>query len=149
MALWDNVIGRGTHANRPAPGAVGALYFESDTGNGYRDSGVAWDLVTSPAPTGALAVQTVSVDSTVLATANRIIFLASESLGVFFPLASACAGQTIYVCQNGITACTLACSGSDNFHDGGGLVGTTEGMFGKLGIFLSDGVDVWYSAWIS
>src|SRR5438105_3107041 len=44
MALLQNVIGRGTHAARPAAGSAGLLWFESDTGQLFRDSGSAWQL---------------------------------------------------------------------------------------------------------
>jgi hypothetical protein len=54
MSLWEDAIGYGTHAARPAPGAVGALYCESDTGDIYRDSGTTWNLIVAAAGSGGL-----------------------------------------------------------------------------------------------
>lgn len=45
MALLQNVIMRGTHASRPAAGSQGLIFFETDTGQLFRDSGSAWQLI--------------------------------------------------------------------------------------------------------
>jgi hypothetical protein len=54
MALFERAIGYGTHADRPAAGAPGALYCESDTGDIYRDSGTTWNLIVAAAGSGGL-----------------------------------------------------------------------------------------------
>ncbi len=45
MSILSTVIGRGTHASRPAAGNAGSLYYETDTFNTFRDNGSSWDLV--------------------------------------------------------------------------------------------------------
>lgn len=45
MALFENCVGYGLLADRPAAGAPGALYFTSDTGEGFRDNGTGWDQI--------------------------------------------------------------------------------------------------------
>lgn len=43
----DVVISRGTHSARPVSGTSdGALYFETDTGSGFRWSGSTWEIIT-------------------------------------------------------------------------------------------------------
>jgi hypothetical protein len=42
MARLDQVIGYGTHGARPAPTSAGRIYFESDTGRGFRSNGTVW-----------------------------------------------------------------------------------------------------------
>jgi hypothetical protein len=100
MALWDNVIGYGTHAARPAAGAPGALYFESDTGDGYRDNGTSWDQITAPAPVGGvLTVYHPTTDLT-LTSAMALVVVATP-LTVTLPDATACAGQVVIVKNQG------------------------------------------------
>lgn len=45
MSILSTVIGRGSHASRPAAGNAGSLYYETDTFNMFRDNGSTWDLV--------------------------------------------------------------------------------------------------------
>ena len=45
MTTLQAVIGRGTHASRPAAGVAGSLYYETDTSTLFRDSGTAWENV--------------------------------------------------------------------------------------------------------
>lgn len=48
MALLSTIIGRGLLSARPAAGTAGALYFATDTGITYRDSGSAWVAFSVP-----------------------------------------------------------------------------------------------------
>jgi len=41
--LQNPKLTEGTHANRPAAGTTGRLYFETDTGICFRDNGAAWE----------------------------------------------------------------------------------------------------------
>lgn len=45
MAKLDTVIMRGLHADRPAAGTGGRLYYETDTSTLYRDSGSTWESI--------------------------------------------------------------------------------------------------------
>lgn len=42
-ANFSDLIMRGTHADRPAAGAAGRLYYETDTTTLFRDNGASWD----------------------------------------------------------------------------------------------------------
>lgn len=48
MTLLSTVVARGTHSSRPAAGTAGALYYETDTFNLFRDNGSSWDLMSVP-----------------------------------------------------------------------------------------------------
>lgn len=45
MAKLETIIMRGLHADRPAAGTGGRLYYETDTSTLYRDSGSAWESI--------------------------------------------------------------------------------------------------------
>lgn len=48
MTLLSTVIGRGTHASRPAAGTAGEIYYETDTFLFFRDNGSSWDSILPP-----------------------------------------------------------------------------------------------------
>lgn len=52
--LANNVI-KDVIANRPAFGVAGRLFFATDTGATYRDSGSSWDLYTGAMGSGNTA----------------------------------------------------------------------------------------------
>src|SRR4051812_48437891 len=95
MAVWENVIGYGPHAERPAPGAPGALYFESDTGLGFRDTGTTWQLVSSRGE--GRQIQSIDADTTLTAANLFVLVTGGDGISVTLPDPAAYPGLPITI----------------------------------------------------
>jgi hypothetical protein len=118
MALWENVIVRGTHAARPSPGSPGLLYFESDTGLGYRDSGTGWDQITSLAAPGALTVLEMSTVNVAIPAGNTLVINTGAGLTASLPRAADNTGLSVWLTSKGNSPSYLATIDADTFADG-------------------------------
>lgn len=74
MALLQNVIAEGTHAARPTAGSAGVLYWESDTGNLFRDNGSSWEQIAASAIAPAARVHNSGSESITNSTYTTLTF---------------------------------------------------------------------------
>lgn len=110
MALWENCIGYGLHADRPATGAPGAIYCESDTGKMYRDNGVAWIQVATSAA-GTYTVHSTAIDYTI-PSAEYLVVVTAAGVTITLPDAASNVGRSVELFV-GPNNATLAAAGSD------------------------------------
>lgn len=134
MALWENVIGYGLHADRPAAGAPGAIYAESDTGEVYRDNGTTWDRIATSG-VRAYAVNKTSADL-VLTEANTLVVCLADDLHITLPDAAANAGLGVEVRTGSHSGIVVEPAGTDTV-DGG----ATDTLSPGAVTYRSDGAD--------
>jgi hypothetical protein len=102
MALWENVIGYGLLADRPAAGSPGAVYCTSDTGEVYRDNGLSWDLVAG-VPSAQLVPFTIHVpmENYEIPSAHCLVIIGNDDIVITLPSAGTCPGQTVGIVTDG------------------------------------------------
>jgi hypothetical protein len=103
MSTLASVIIRDVFASRPSASIAGRLFFASDTGAMYRDSGSVWEVVTAGPGSAVFASHQATATGTITIDADETLELANNSTSPVatitrtLPLAASCTDAIVTV----------------------------------------------------